>query len=172
MQVSAKAALYVGLVLLLGAGVFVRWIARGRDEQGIVAATPRGGVDRRRPVGWGSALDVIDTISRSVGSFDPSLVLPYLSETNDGKAVLAEGGNRRAASLARAGASSTGRRGSRRLRHAGAGVVDDVQPRQSRGGAAGVPPGCRRSRPSHRGHRAGPERWCTGHGSSRGAFPG
>ena len=37
----------------------------------------------------GSALDVIDTISRSVGSFDPSLVLPYLSDTNDGNAVLA-----------------------------------------------------------------------------------
>jgi len=89
LQVGAKAALFVGLVLLLGAGVFVRWIARDMVS----------GVSWRRLLagGWagavllagGSALDVIDTISRSVGSFDPSLILPYLSETNDGKAVLA-----------------------------------------------------------------------------------
>src|ERR1700740_1977516 len=89
LQVGAKGALLVGIVLLLGAGVFARWIARELAN----AALPRP----IRPGAWagavllvgGSALDVIDTISRATGSFDPSLVPPYLSETRHGNAVAA-----------------------------------------------------------------------------------
>src|SRR5579864_1148880 len=89
MQVGAKAALFVGIILLLGAGVFVRWIAgdvvnRGSWRQ-LRAGAWAGGV---LLVG-GCALDVIDTLSRAVGSFDPSLLLPYLSETRHGNAVIA-----------------------------------------------------------------------------------
>ena len=89
MQVGAKAALFVGIVLLLGAGVFARWIAQEL----------RDGVARRRiqAGAWmgavllvgGSIPEVVDTISRAAGSFDWSLLLPYVTETRHGNAVLA-----------------------------------------------------------------------------------
>lgn len=86
---GAKGALFLGIVLWLGAGGFVRWVAR----DGLNGTLPR----RIRTGAWagavllvgGSALDVIDTISRATGSFDLSLILPYVSETKHGNAVLA-----------------------------------------------------------------------------------
>jgi copper resistance protein D len=89
MQVGAKGALFLAIVLLLGAGLFARWIAR---DGSVSALRPR-----IRTGAWvgavllvgGSALDVIDTISRATGSFDLSLILPYVSETKHGNAVLA-----------------------------------------------------------------------------------
>ena len=89
MEVAAKAALFVGIVLLLGAGVFARWIA---PELGSEAARRR--IRAGAWVGavllvWGSIPEVADTISRATGSFDWSLVLPYVRETRHGNAVLA-----------------------------------------------------------------------------------
>jgi len=87
-QVGAKAALFAGAVLLLGAGVFVRWIARDVVDAGSWRRIRAGVWAGAVLLVGGSALDVIDTLSRAVGSFDPSLVLSYLSETRHGNAFL------------------------------------------------------------------------------------
>ncbi len=89
MQIGAKAALFAGIVLLLGAGVFARWIATDA-----VGATPWR---RLRFGAWagaflvagGSVLDVIDTVSRAVGTIEPSDLLSYMTDTRHGNAVLA-----------------------------------------------------------------------------------
>src|SRR5579864_6210132 len=89
MQVGAKAALYVGVILLLGAGVFARWIAAGTLSAGLWRRLRAGLWVGALFLAAGSALDVIDTVSRALGSLDPSALLPYLSDTRHGNAVLA-----------------------------------------------------------------------------------
>jgi copper transport protein len=89
MQVGAKGALFLGIVLLLGAGVFARWIARDLLVPAIRRRIYAGAWAGALMLLGGSALDVVDTISRAAGSFDVSLILPYLSETRHGNAVLA-----------------------------------------------------------------------------------
>jgi copper transport protein len=89
MQIAAKAALYVGLVLLLGAGVFVRCIASETIAAALWRRLGAGVWVGALLLAVGSALDVIDTVSRALGSLDPSAILPYLSDTRHGNAVLA-----------------------------------------------------------------------------------
>lgn len=88
-QVAAKATLLVGVVLLLGAGVFARWIARNavgkRSGRRLRAGLWTGAV----LVVAGSAVEVVDTVTRALGLLDPSAILPYLSETRHGNAVQA-----------------------------------------------------------------------------------
>ena len=89
LQVGAKAALFVGVVMLLGAGVFARWIAvpplsptmRGRLWVGVLLGALL--------VVCGSAMEVVDTITRAAGAFDASLAGSYLLETRHGDAVIA-----------------------------------------------------------------------------------
>ncbi|HKX17866.1 MAG TPA: CopD family protein [bacterium] len=89
LQVAAKAGVFIGIVLLLGAGVFGRWIAGP-------PLTPA--LRRRIRIGMllgvilliaGSALEVVDAIARATGAFDLSLVGDYLSDTRHGNAVVA-----------------------------------------------------------------------------------
>jgi copper transport protein len=88
-QVGAKAALYAGVVLLLGAGVFARWIM------------PAGGDGRAwrwlRVGAWagallaaaGSVVGVLDALTRALGTLDPSMLRSYMTDTRDGNAVMA-----------------------------------------------------------------------------------
>ncbi len=89
MQVAAKAALFLGVVLLVGGGVFARWVARDAVHRDLWRRLRAGIWAGALLLVAGSALDVIDTVSRALGSFDPSAILPYLSETRHGNAVLA-----------------------------------------------------------------------------------
>ena len=88
-QVAGKAALFLGVVLLLGAGVFARWIARTavgkRSWRRLRAGLWAGAV----LVVAGSAVDVVDTVTRALGVLDASAIVPYLSATRHGNAVLA-----------------------------------------------------------------------------------
>jgi putative copper export protein len=89
LQVAAKAVLFAGMILLLGAGVFTCWIARGAlgpEVRRLILAGAWAGAFLSAA---GSALDVCDTISRATGGIDPSLIVPYLLETKHGNAVLA-----------------------------------------------------------------------------------
>lgn len=88
-QVIAKTAVFFGVALLLGAGVFARWIAplpappplrRGLRYLMLLGALLVSG---------GSALEVVDAITRAAGAFDPSLAGPYLLDTRHGNAVVA-----------------------------------------------------------------------------------
>jgi putative copper export protein/mono/diheme cytochrome c family protein len=90
-DVLVKTMLYLGAVLLLGAGVFARWIG------------PLGGdAERRRlGVGWtagivlllvGSLADVAGALTRALGAFDPTHFPAYLLDTQHGNAVLARVG--------------------------------------------------------------------------------
>jgi putative copper export protein len=89
LQVGAKALLFAGAVLLLGAGVFTRWIApegvNGAPRRGLRAGTLAGAV----LVVAGSALGVLDTVSRALGTVDPSMLSSYITDTRDGNAVVA-----------------------------------------------------------------------------------
>jgi putative copper export protein len=89
MQVGAKAALCLGVILLLGAGVFARWIASGPVSAPLRRRLRAGAWVGAFLLAAGSALDVIDTVSRALGRFDPSAGLSYLSETRAGNAALA-----------------------------------------------------------------------------------
>ncbi len=88
MNAVVKGTLYLGCVLLLGCGVFARWI-------GPEVAT--GTARRRLRIGLfagalllaaGSVIDVVDALTRAVGIFDLTLVTGYLAETRHGNAVL------------------------------------------------------------------------------------
>lgn len=89
MQVAAKAAVFAGVVLLLGAGVFGRWIARPPLSVPQRAWLLRGALLGALLLASGSALEVVDAITRAAGAFDSSLLVPYLLETRHGNAVIA-----------------------------------------------------------------------------------
>lgn len=89
MEPAVRGAVYLGMLLLLGAGVFARWI--GPD-----LLTPA--VRRRLLVGLiggaallclGSAIDLAAALTRAVGSVDRTLLGAYLADTRHGNAVLA-----------------------------------------------------------------------------------
>ena len=89
LQVAAKVGVFAGLVLLLGAGVFARWIALA-DSSAPRCTWLRCGALLGALLVWaGSALEVADAISRAAGAFDSSLVMPYMLDTRHGNAVLA-----------------------------------------------------------------------------------
>jgi copper transport protein len=89
MQVAAKAAVFAGVVLLLGAGVFARWITRPPLPPSQRAWLRRGGLLGALLLASGSALEVVDALTRAAGAFDPPLLGPYLLETRHGNAVIA-----------------------------------------------------------------------------------
>ena len=89
MQVAAKAAVFAGVVLLLGAGVFARWIAWPPLSAPQRVALRRGALLGALLLASGSALEVVDALVRAAGAFDSSLLVPYLLETRHGNAVIA-----------------------------------------------------------------------------------
>ena len=89
LEVGAKAAVYVGLVLLLGAVVFPRWIALPPLPASMRTWLRRGALLGALLLSAGSVLEAVDAIVRAAGGFDASLVGPYLLETRHGNAVLA-----------------------------------------------------------------------------------
>jgi len=89
LQAGAKAALYFGVVLLLGAVVFPRWIALPPLAPPIRSWLRRGALAGAVLVCAGSVLEAVDAVARAAGAFDSSLLVPYLEETRHGHAVLA-----------------------------------------------------------------------------------
>jgi putative copper export protein len=89
LQVGAKAALYIGVVLLVGAAVFSRWIALPPLLLAERARLRRGALLGAVLVCGGTALEAIDAVTRAAGALDASLLVPYLLETRHGNAVLA-----------------------------------------------------------------------------------
>lgn len=89
LQVGAKAAVYVGLVLLLGAIVFPRWVALPPLRPSMRTWLRRGALLGVFLLSGGSVLEAVDAITRAAGGFDASLFGPYLLETRHGNAVLA-----------------------------------------------------------------------------------
>ncbi|MDQ3459240.1 MAG: CopD family protein [Deinococcota bacterium] len=92
MEAVLKASLFVGAVLLLGAGLFSRWI--GAE---LSSATSR------KRLYWGltagaallvlaSVAEITTTVQRAVGGFYPDLIWDYLLHTRHGQATLARGG--------------------------------------------------------------------------------
>lgn len=88
-QVGAKAALFAGVVLLLGAGVFARWITPDAAGVGLWRRLRTGAWTGALLVAAGSVVGVLDTVTRAVGTLDPSMLLPYMTDTRDGNAVIA-----------------------------------------------------------------------------------
>lgn len=88
MESLIKALLYLGLVLLLGAGVFGRWIGPELISHHVRRRLWVGSLAGAAFVILGSALEVAGTISHALGAFDQSLVPTYLSETRHGNAVV------------------------------------------------------------------------------------
>jgi copper transport protein len=89
LQVAAKAALYIGVVLLLGAVVFPRWIALPPLPPPVRVWVRRGALLGAVLLCGGSVLEAVDAVARAAGAFDASLLGPYLLETRHGNAVLA-----------------------------------------------------------------------------------
>jgi putative copper export protein/mono/diheme cytochrome c family protein len=87
-----RAGLYVGLVALAGAGAFARWVGPELVE-GVVARRLRAGalVGAVLLIG-GSVVEAAGALARAVGTFDPSLLTIYLTETRHGHAVLVRTG--------------------------------------------------------------------------------
>ncbi len=88
MDALIKALLYVGTVLLLGAGVFGRWIGPELISQNVRRRLWVGSLAGAVFLIPGSALEVVSALSRALGAFDPSVVPTYLTETRHGNAVI------------------------------------------------------------------------------------
>jgi putative copper export protein len=89
LQVGAKAALFAGIVLFLGAGVFARWIAPPRGDGSLGRRLRAGFWVGALLVAGGSVFGVLDTVSRALGTVDPTVLLSYMTDTRDGNAVIA-----------------------------------------------------------------------------------
>lgn len=89
MPAAIRALLYLGAILVLGSGVFARWIgpdlARGAARTRIRVGCLAGAV----LLVVASLVEVADAITRALGAFDVGLLPEYLSGTQHGRAVLA-----------------------------------------------------------------------------------
>jgi putative copper export protein len=88
LQIGAKAALFAGVVLFLGAGVFGRWIAPDAAGSPLRRRLSAGAWAGACLAAGGSVLEVLDTVSRAMGTLDPSLLLSYMTDTRHGNAVM------------------------------------------------------------------------------------
>ena len=87
MLALVKASLLLGAVLLVGAGVFGRFVAPELREE--VRAQLRWGAGVGATVLlFGSAIDVTQTVNNAVGRYDAAFLLEYLRFTRHGNAVL------------------------------------------------------------------------------------
>jgi putative copper export protein len=89
LQIGAKAALFAGVLLFLGAGVFGRWIAHDAADGGLRRRLAAGARIGAGLAAGGSAAEVLDTVSRAMGTLDPALLLSYMTDTRHGNAVIA-----------------------------------------------------------------------------------
>ncbi|MDQ3458088.1 MAG: copper resistance D family protein [Deinococcota bacterium] len=92
MAAALKAGLFIGAVLLLGAGLFSRWVGPELLHH-----------KSKRRLWWGllagalvlltaGLVEVVITVNRAVGGFYPDLALDYLLYTRHGQATLARSG--------------------------------------------------------------------------------
>jgi putative copper export protein/mono/diheme cytochrome c family protein len=89
MDALVRALLYVGILLLLGAGLFGRWIGPEVTSRAARRRLQAGQLAGAVVLIGGSAVEVASALSRALGAFDVSLVPTYLAETRHGNAVLA-----------------------------------------------------------------------------------
>ncbi len=89
MDALVRALVYVGVLLLLGAGLFGRWIGPAVTSRAARRWLRAGSLTGAILLVVGSALEVAGALTRAVGAFDLSLVPTYLAETRHGNAVLA-----------------------------------------------------------------------------------
>jgi putative copper export protein/mono/diheme cytochrome c family protein len=83
-----KTILYLGSVFLLGAGTFAGWIAPGLAQDRVTSLLRRGLIAGAILLVVGSGLDAGSALARVTDAFDASLLVPYLTETRQGLAIL------------------------------------------------------------------------------------
>ena len=89
MVALVKASLLLGAVLLLGAGVFGRFVAPELRPYGEVNGRLRSGVILGAAVLLvGSAVDVTQTVHNAIGRYDDAFLVEYLRFTRHGNATL------------------------------------------------------------------------------------
>jgi putative copper resistance protein D/copper transport protein len=89
MDAAVRSATYIGLLLLMGAGVFARWIGPELHTPGVRRRLWIGLLGGAALLGVGTAVEVATALARALGAFQWELLGAYLLETRHGTAALA-----------------------------------------------------------------------------------